>query len=244
MKAHLNPMFVFATLAFAGSGLHASSFSCNPCNIGTGQAPGTANTASDPVWTIGSAPSGNTSGPAVIIGSPIWGLVLPAGLNWIATIPGTGSGGPSYNGGDYIYEVTFDAPAGGAALSGFSVAADNAVNVFLNASASTLATYASTPCTTGTLGCLTTWGDFSNINTSGFSAFSSPTISTSIPTGWNTIYLEVENGADSYTGVVAQGSLTAQGSIIVGVPEPTTWAMLGGGIGLVGLLRRRRRDTL
>src|ERR1035438_8544458 len=68
-----------------------------PCNLGTGQAPGTVNTASDPIWNIVSAPkgSGNTSGPAVLIGKPIWGPA-PPGLHWIATMPGANSGGSSY----------------------------------------------------------------------------------------------------------------------------------------------------
>src|ERR1017187_5963373 len=63
-----------------------------PCNLGTGQAPpGTVNTASDPIWNIVPnidktlAPTGNTSGPAVPIGSPIWTLPIPTGLHWIAT---------------------------------------------------------------------------------------------------------------------------------------------------------------
>src|ERR1017187_1469894 len=65
-----------------------------PCNLGTGQAPGTVNTASDPIWNIVPnidntlAPTGNTSGPAVPIGDPVSAWVPePSGLHWIATEP-------------------------------------------------------------------------------------------------------------------------------------------------------------
>jgi len=91
---------------------------------------------------------------------------------------------------------------------------------------------------------LATYGDFNNVNTTGFSSFSS-SISTGLISGPNTIYLEVENAASSYTGVVVQGTVDGRGTVIVGAtPELATWAMLGTGLSLVGLLRRRRRATL
>jgi hypothetical protein len=166
-----------------------------PCNLGTGQAPGTVNTASDPIWNIVSAPkgSGNTSGPAVLIGIPVWGAA-PLGLHWIATMPGTNSGGSSYPAGNYTYQATFSGDAG---VLSFRVKADNYVCAYLNA------TVTPSLC----------WGDPNGILPTGWIGWS-PTVN--VATGLlpvNTLTLVVYNattsaGRPSPTGVVLQGSFT------------------------------------
>jgi hypothetical protein len=152
-----------------------------PCNLGTGQAPGTSGTASDPIWNIISAPFGNTSGPAVLIGDPVsvW-VPAPSGLHWIATEPSSKGdpGGPEYAKGYYTYQATFSGDAG---VLSFNVAADNLVCVYLNGNQIT--------CETG----FKPFGPIVN-TTTGF-----------LPV--NTLTLVVENyGAN--TGVVLQGSFT------------------------------------
>ena len=169
-----------------------------PCNLGTGQAPGTVNTASDPIWNIVTnpngtpAPTGNTSGPAVLIGKPIWGAA-PPGLHWIATVPGPTSGGPQYNAGYYTYQATFSGDAG---VLSISVKADNYVCAYLNGNQIDLDGTASM-----------CWGDPNGILPTGWASWS-PTVN--VATGFlpvNTLTLVVENNA-GYTGVVLEGSFT------------------------------------
>ena len=188
MNTNMNSWVAVAALTLAGTGLHAGAICSNSsaCDIDTGQLPGVASTASDPFWTIVSAAQGNTSGPAVLIGDPIWSLpltptVLANGVHWISTVPSPGDpGGAAYAGGDYIYALSFNAPVSGASYS-FKVAVDNAVNVFLNPSAATLTANLSTACTA----CLLTWGDFGNSSNGGFVSFS-PTVSgVTAPAGLN-----------------------------------------------------------
>ena len=195
-------------LAIGASGLPASTI-----NLGTGQS-GTVNTASDPIWSILGAPTGNTSGPAVLIGDPIWGAA-PAGLHWIATDPSPAdSGGTQYLAGDYMYATTFN---GGAGLLTFSIKADNAVTVYLN----TIPIY--------------NWGDPAGILATGWATFSPTQI---ITTGFlpvNTLELIVHNN-DIYTGVVLQGGFTP-------TPEPATFAFLTSGLGLIALKRWQRKSA-
>ena len=163
-----------------------------PCNLGTGQAPGTVGTASDPIWNIVPnpnktlAPTGNTSGPAVPIGDPVWGPA-PSGLHWIATEPSSKGdpGGTEYARGYYTYQATFSGDAG---VLSFSVAADNWVCAYLNGNQIGLNGAPNT--------CWTGWSPLS------------PTVT--ITTGFlpvNTLTLVVYNES-IYTGVVLQGSFT------------------------------------
>jgi hypothetical protein len=209
-------LICFGLSLLSGTVLHASVI-----NLGTGQSPGTVDTASDPIWMIIGAPSGSpNSGPAVLIGNPIWGPA-PAGLHWIATEPGPNSGGPQYPAGDYTYEVTFNGSSGSL---GFSVKADNAVDVFLNGSIIPLLSWGDP---TGTLP--TGWATFSpvqNVNT-GFQAV-------------NHLDLVVHNPS-VYTGVLLQGQFEMSGTN--GTPEPATWSLLAAGIGLVLFGKSSRRST-
>jgi hypothetical protein len=98
-------------------------------NLGTGQSPGTVNTASDPIWRIIDIKTDVDKGPAVLVGTPTssWSQA-PQGLHWIATRPGPTSGG-DYPPGDYYFYTTFKGDQG---VLSFSVAADNEVKVYLN----------------------------------------------------------------------------------------------------------------
>jgi len=172
------------------------------CNLGTGQAPGTSGTASDPIWNIvpdpltgKTAPTGNTSGPAVPIDDPIWGLPIPAGLHWIATEPSSKGdpGGSEYAAGNYTYQATFSGDAG---VLSFNVASDNAVCAYLNSAQINLG---------GPGGC---WGDSNGNNNTGWKTFSYPTVN--IATGFlpvNTLTLVVKNNGAN-TGVVLKGGFT------------------------------------
>src|ERR1039457_6156743 len=173
-----------------------------PCNLGTGQAPGTVGTASDPIWNIvpnpnnTPAPTGNTSGPAVPIGDPVSAWVpAPSGLHWIATEPSSKGdpGGPEYAKGNYTYQATFSGDAG---VLSFRVAADNYVCAYLNnyGMQINLDPPSGPNC----------WGFPSE---HGFSPWS-PIVN--ITTGFlpvNTLTLVVYNQA-AFTGVVLQGSFT------------------------------------
>ncbi len=152
-------------------------------NLGTGQSPGIIDTASDPIWTIVSAASGNTSGPAVLLGSPIWGAA-PDNLHWIATDP-VRLGGSQYATGNFDYRTTFI----GSGVLSFSVKADNAVTVYLDNTA------------------ILNWGDPNGVATTGFTTFSPvQTVNIASPSA-HSLDLVVHNDS-SYTGVLLQGELT------------------------------------
>lgn len=161
--------------------------SCS-ANLGTGQSPGVINTASDPIWKIFNASQDIITGPAVLIGNPVWGPA-PGGLHWIATQPGLNSGGNQYPGGEYIYEAVFNGDQG---VLRFSVKADNAVRVFLNGAF------------------LMSWGDDTGVSHSGWTTFSPVQ---NVTTGFqavNTLDLRVHNNVGpasvtTYTGVLLQG---------------------------------------
>jgi hypothetical protein len=159
-------------------------------NVGTGQAPGVADTASDPIWTI-SDKNGVDLGPAVPIGNPVWGAA-PAGLRWINTKPGASSGG-LYPAGDYIYNVNLGYGQGGE-LS-FAVKADNAVSVYLNKVL------------------LLNWGDTNGILSTGWASFSPVQSVTLNPNGNDNVLTMVVhnylyNNQDSYSGVLLQGQVS------------------------------------
>jgi hypothetical protein len=197
-------------LAIATGALTAQPL-CTPsvtayCNLGTGQSPGTVNTASDPIWNIVSDPNGNPPGPAVLIGKPVWGAA-PLGLHWIATMPGSNSGGSGYAGGYYTYQATFSGEAG---VLSFSVKADNAVCAYLNGTQLDLDAPTSL-----------CWGDPTGGNSTGWSSFS-PTLK--VTTGFlpsNTLTLVVFNKS-LYTGVLLQGTFTPTGYIEVCKSSSTT----------------------
>ena len=168
--------------------------------------------ASDPIWRIISAPTGNTTGAAVLIGVPIWGAA-PAGLHWIATDPAD-AGGLQCASGDYKYETTINCAY--TCLLTFSIKADNAVDVFVN----------------GNPNPIYSWGDPTGSNNSGWATFSPVQ---SITTGFsavNTLDLVVHNNG-SHTGVLLQGAFTC-------APEPATVVFLASGLGLIALGRWRR----
>jgi hypothetical protein len=209
MKTYMKMITVCAAILVIGaSALPATTIT----NLGTGQVPGTAGTASDPVWRIIGAPTGNTSGPAVLIGDPIWGAA-PAGLHWIATDPAD-AGGSQYAEGNYTYETTIncDYTCG---LT-FSIKADNAVDVFLN----------------GTN--IFSWGDPSGFLSTGWATFSPEQIITTGFAAVNTLDLVVHNNG-GYTGVLLQGEFTC-------APEPATVAFLASGLGLIALGKWRRKS--
>jgi hypothetical protein len=144
-------------------------------NLGTGQAPGTISHASDPIWTIFNAQADIITGPAVLVGNPIWGPA-PQGLHWIATQPGVQAGGDQYPEGDYIYQAVFYGDEG---VLNFRVKADNAVKVFLN----------------GTL--MLVWGDDTGVSHSGWQNFSPlQTITTGFQET-NTLILKVHNNSST-----------------------------------------------
>ena len=156
-------------------------------NLGTGQAPGVPDKASDPVWQFFD-PKTDTVIPAVLIGNPVWGAP-PSGLHWIASQPGPLSGGSQYAAGDYIFYATFQGSQG---VLNFQVKADNAVDVTLN----------STP--------LLTWGN--KINDKDHSGWNSFSPMQTIVTGFqqtNYLILTVHNlgssGSGSNMGVLLQG---------------------------------------
>ena len=204
-----------AMLAIGAGALPATTIT----NLGTGQVPGTVGTASDPIWRIISAPTGNTTGAAVLIGDPIpvWGAA-PAGLHWIATDPlPANPGGSQYAPGDYQYETTIYCAY--TCLLTFSIKADNAVNVFLNG--------------LGPPHLIYSWGDPTGTYNSGWATFSPvQTITTGFVVGMNTLDLVVHNNGGQ-TGVLLQGEFTC-------APEPATVAFLASGLGLIALGRWRR----
>ena len=189
-------------------------------NLGTGQAPGVANQATDPIWRFYDPIHDTDTNPAVLIGTPIWGAA-PGGLHWIATQPGANSGGSQYPAGNTTYLTDFGGDDG---VLSFSVKADNAVSVFLN----------------GVL--LMSWGDFMGMTQSGWSSFSPVQTVTTGFQAVNRLELRVHNnldpttGATTYTGVLLQGAFerssgnpgliqstfgTTVGNFEVVVPHPT-----------------------
>lgn len=157
-----------------------------PLNLGTGQAPGVVNQASDPLWKSFD-PVGDVFTGAVLVGNPVWGAA-PAGLHWIATHPGFGSGANQYTGGDYTFQALFDGDEG---ILTFRVKADNAVKVYLN----------------GVL--ILTWGDNTGVSSAGWNTFSPLQIVTTGFLDVNTLDLVVHNNVGttgtSYMGVLLEG---------------------------------------
>ena len=155
-------------------------------NLGTGQAPGVANHASDPVWKIFDIKRDVVTGPAVLIGNPKWGAA-PTGLHWIATQPGPNSGGDQYLDGNYAFQTDFYGDEG---VLTFRVKADNAVKVYLG----------------GTL--LLDWGDPTGVSYSGWQSFSPLQTVTSGLQTVNTLTLILHNNAGplgTYMGVLFEG---------------------------------------
>jgi hypothetical protein len=194
-------------LAMGAGGLGAG-----PINLDTGQ-PGVLGKPSDLNWTIVSAPFGDVSGKAVLIKNPIWNTP-PVGSDWIATEPDSGAGGPSsgdeYPGGTYTYETLFSGSAGSLSLS---VEADNSVCAYLNGQQINLNGGAAISGGNGEC-----WGDptGASVNPSeGWSSFGTATVTTGF-LATNTLEMVVTNepGADSYTGLLVEGSFTPS-------PEPT-----------------------
>ena len=189
------PAFAAAVMLMMGvvtpARADATPSSCS-VNLGTGQAPGVVDTASDPIWNIFDVKKDLDLGPAVPIGKPGWGAA-PAGLHWIATRPGSTSGG-NYPAGDYTYYTYFRGAQG--SLS-FSVKADNAVKVILNGNV------------------LLSWGDATGVNTTGWASFSPVQTVTTGFTGYqgiNLLELVVHNndymGGTTPTGVLLQGKFS------------------------------------
>jgi hypothetical protein len=204
-------LLCITALGLASGGLRAGTIT----NLDTGQSPGVVNTASDPIWKILSAPFGNTSGPAVLIGDPIWGAA-PAGSHWIATDPAPAdSGGSQYSAGTYRYAATF---LGDSGILSFAVKADNAVSVFLNGNP------------------LLNWGDPGGVLPTGWATFSPLQTVTSGFQAVNTLELDVENNG-TYTGALLEGGFTA-------APEPATWPLLLAGLALVVCSRWKARKSL
>jgi hypothetical protein len=164
-----------------------------------------------------SAPTGNTSGPAVLIGDPVWGAA-PAGSHWIATDPlPADPGGSQYAAGTYVYAATFFGDSG---ILSFMVKADNAVSVYLN----------------GNPVPLLNWGDPAGVLSTGWATFSPLQTVTSGFQAVNTLELDVHNNG-IYTGALLEGQFTA-------TPEPATWPLLLVGLALVLCGRWRAQKSL
>src|ERR1039457_6421519 len=213
-NARITYLLCFAALGLTSGGLRAGTITNLDTGRDTGVSPGVVNTASDPIWNILSAPFGKTSGPAVLIGDPVWGAA-PAGPHWIATDPAPAdSGGSQYTAGTYSYITTFTGDSG---ILSFMVKADNAVAVRLN----------------GNL--LLNWGDPGGVLSTGWATFSPLQTVTSGFQAVNTLELDVENN-DIYTGALLEGQFTA-------APEPAAWPLLLAGLGLVLCSRLRTQKS-
>lgn len=193
-------------------------------NLNTGQAPGTAGSFSDPVWSIAAGPTGagmNTSGPAYIVentypsgSGKLWnttGLPAPSVANFISS---GDCGRDGYTAdclaGTYSFTTTFEVTDLPTARLEFSVAGDNRVEVYLNGGSMLYGQ--------GSPG----WISMSPLQvvTSGFVV------------GTNTLELRVLNDS-IYTGGILTGTFTE-------APEPGTMAVTGAGLALLALLRRKR----
>ena len=193
-------------------------------NLNTGQAPGTAGSFSDPVWSIAAGPTGagmNTSGAAYILentyptgSGKVWnptGMPSPSVANFISSGDcGRFGYTAACPGGTYSFTATFEVTDLPTARLEFSVAGDNRVEVYLN-------------------GGPMLYGQGSP----GFLAMSPlQTVTSGFVLGINTLELRVLNDG-IYTGGILEGTYTD-------APEPGTMAVTGAGLGLLALLRRKR----
>ena len=161
------------------------------------------------------------------------------GSNWIGpllipntygnNIPGTVAANRTFAlPGTYDYATTFDlssiAPAS-AVLTGQWAADGAGINIILNGRPTGLATQVPTAGTT--LGSYTAFTPFAIDNTTCPGCFVS---------GKNTLTFEVANGL--VESGVRVNFTSANGTLVV--PEPSSWFTFGTGLGVLGLLRRRR----
>jgi hypothetical protein len=144
-------------------------------------------------------------------------LANDATSKWITPTASQGESFDPWNSGTYTYTLTFDLTGYNAATAAFSgrLAADNAVQVKLNNSV------------IGSAAGFTSWTSFGA--SSGFVA------------GVNTLDFVVTNWAQN--GGNPTGLRVEFGaSSIAAVPEPATYAMLLGGLVMVGAVARRRKQ--
>lgn len=202
-----------AALAAACLGsAHAASIN-GLYNTGTGTSGNT-----DPYYTLTSSSVTETvptiTGPGFPVGT--W-LDNNAVSKWITPTAAQGQSLDPASDGIYTYTLTFDLTGYNAASALFSgrVAADNSVEVLLNNNS------------IGSWGYFTSWGGF-NAN-SGFVA------------GVNTLEFVVTNQAQT-SGNPTGLRVEFLDSSVNAVPEPSTYAMLLGGLALLGAVARRRHQ--
>ncbi len=65
-----------------------------------------------------------------------------------------------------------------------------------------------------------------------------------VPVGATRLYFGIPDGYGFNGPSAAYGDNSGSFSVTVGVPEPTSWALLVAGFGVVGMVARRRRTTV
>lgn len=174
----------------------------------------------DAYYTLTSSSVSNTV-PTITSGSqwPInpW-LANTDASKWITPTGAQGESLDPWSNGTYTYTLQFDLTGYNAASALFNarIAADNAVSVKLN----------TTSLLSNAVG-FTNWSDFSAH--SGFVA------------GVNTLEFTVTNYAQN-GGNPSGLRIEFLNSNVAAVPEPETYAMLLGGLALVGAIARRRKQ--
>lgn len=137
---------------------------------------------------------------------------------WITPTASQGQSFDAWNAGTYTYSLSFNLSGYDATTAAFTgrFAADNIVTVKLN------------DAVIGTANGFTDWTAFSA--NSGFVA------------GNNTLDFVVTNWAQNGGNPTGLRVEFASSSIMAAVPEPETYAMLLAGLGLMGLVARRRKQ--
>jgi hypothetical protein len=138
---------------------------------------------------------------------------------WITPTSSQGQTFDASSSGTYTYSLSFDLTGYNAATASFAgrLAADNSVTVKLNNSIISTATG------------FTDWTAFSASN--GFVA------------GTNTLQFVVSNWAQNGGNPTGLRVEFGTSSVAAAVPEPETYAMLLGGLALMGLIARRRKSA-
>ncbi|SHM65266.1 PEP-CTERM protein-sorting domain-containing protein [Duganella sacchari] len=213
------PLITAAVLAFAAmTAAHAASIT-GLKNTGLG-----ASGSADTNYSLSAASSDTAIGnsvPVITYDSqwPIgpW-LSNSSSSKWITP---TGSQGQSFDAGSagtYTYSLSFDLSGFNAASASFvgRLAADNAVVVKLNNQVISSA--------------------------SGFTDWSSFSASTGFVSGLNKLDFVVTNWAQNGGNPTGLRVEFGTSSVMAAVPEPETYAMLLGGLALVGAFARRRQQ--
>lgn len=207
---------ISATLALGAISAHAATIS-GLSNTGVG-----TSGSADSHYTLRAASSDtNLAGAVPIITYDNQWPISPwmandATSKWITPTSNQAQSFDAWSGGTYIYTMLFDLSGYQAASASFSgrIAADNAVSILLNKQVISSA--------------------------SGFSDWTGFAANGGFVDGVNRLDFVVTNWAQN-SGNPTGLRVEFTGSSVAAVPEPATYAMLLGGLALIGTAARRRK---